>query len=105
MLETCPTDVFAATPQIIWPLLTRRDKVDRWVDAKVMSASAGPLAEGDVVTFRAGSLGIFRVRWVVGRVIEPRELTLHVELPFGVVNNEVIVITPLPRTKCRVTFN
>jgi ligand-binding SRPBCC domain-containing protein len=105
MIETCPTDVVNAPAEKIWQLVTRDDQLQRWIPMKVKTPLARPIAEGDVVTFVAGPFGILEMKWIVGRVIEPRELHLRIEFPFGIVNEEVIQLAPTKSGACRVTFN
>ena len=105
MIETCPTDVVNAPAEKIWQLVTSRDRLQRWIPMRVKTAPDRPIVEGDVVRFVAGPFGILEMKWVVGRTIEPRELQLHIELPFGIVNEEVIQIAALKSGGCRVAFN
>lgn len=60
---------------------------------------------GDRVVLGAGVRGLFRVVVDVVDAAPPTRIGLDVRLPFGVVNREVLVITPLSSSSCRVTFN
>jgi len=64
-----------------------------------------PLTTDDEIVFRAGLGGLFQVRFQVIDVERLRRLALEVHLPFGVVNHEVVVITPESAAACRVTYN
>jgi len=104
-IVTCPTDVVAVPVERVWELLTRPAELARWSDAKLLEGPTRPLEAGDVVVLGAGFAHLFRVSIEV-KAIEPfRQLTVDVQLPLGVVNHEVIVVTPLGMEQCRVTFN
>jgi len=65
----------------------------------------GELLAGDRLILGAGFMHRFRVIIDVISVDKPFSLTLDARLPFGVVNHEVIVITAMSASSCRVTFN
>ena len=64
-----------------------------------------PLRTGDVLVLGAGVGGIFSVEMDILDAAPPTQLRVDVRLPFGIVNHEVVVITPVSRESCRVTFN
>jgi len=104
-IVTCPTDVVAAPPERVWELLTRPAQLARWSRAKLRQGPSRPLEAGDIVVLGAGFAHWFRVTIEV-KAVEPfRQLTADVQLPLGVVNHEVVVVTPLGMGQCRVTFN
>ena len=49
-------------------------------------------------------VGMWRITVAVRDMRPPRELTLDVGLPFGVINHEQIQITPIDAHSSRVTF-
>jgi hypothetical protein len=101
-ITTCPTEVVAAAPERIWDLLTRADKLAEWSGAKLLDGPARPLEPGDRVVL--GGFGMTLTVDVLG--MEPlRQLTADVALPFGVVNHEVIQLSPIDAGRSRVTFN
>ena len=64
-----------------------------------------PLATGDQIVFRAGLGALLEVRFQVMDVERLRRLALEVHFPFGIVNHEVVVITPDSIGACGVTYN
>jgi hypothetical protein len=101
MFETCPTDIVDAPAETVWRLVSDPKLLD-WVDARLVEHPGRPAQTGDRLRFKAN--GVFEVRWVVGAVEPPQTLALHIELPFGLVNEEVIRISPMGEMRCRVTL-
>ena len=99
-IQTCPTTIVEAPADRVWRLLTIPAEFQRWTGLTMMKAPGRALADGDQVVFFAGLLRI-----QVIRLERPRRLKLEVHLPFGIVNHEVVVITPQSDTTCRVTYN
>jgi hypothetical protein len=104
MVESCPTDVVEAPAELIWDLFIEPDGPDAWVDAKLVEGPGRAMASGDRLRFTTGPLHLFEVRWTVGEMARPTTLALHIELPFGIVNEEVVRIVPMGERRCRVTF-
>ena len=104
MFETCPTDVVEAPAETVWKLCTEPSLIDTWADTKLVEGPARTLAEGDFLRFKTGPGRLLEVTWKVGPPKPPRELPLHIALPFGLTNEEVIVISPMGERRCRVTF-
>lgn len=100
--ETCPTDVARAPVERAWELLTTPSRLD-WVDARLIEAPGRSLRPGDRVVF-AASLGL-RVSWTVLAVEPPHRLALDIALPFGMANQQTVVLSPLDAERCRITFN
>lgn len=84
----------------VWRLLTVPAEFQRWTGLRMMKCPGRTLAAGDRVEFFAG---LFRVQVI--SLERPRRLELEVHLPFGIVNHEVVVITPQSDRACRVTLN
>jgi len=104
-IVTCPTEIVAAPPERVWELLTRPAQLARWSGAKLRDGPAHPLETGDVVVLGGGIGHRLKVTIRV-KAVEPfRQLTVDVQLPLGVVNHEVVVVTPLGMERSRVTFN
>jgi uncharacterized protein YndB with AHSA1/START domain len=104
-IVTCPTEIVAAPQERVWELLTHPVHLARWSGAKLRDGPARPLETGDVVVLGAGIGHRLKVTIEV-KAVEPfRQLRLDVRLPLGVVNHEVVVVTPLGMEQCRVTFN
>ena len=101
-MEVCPTDVLHAPAERIWHLLTDPRKLAPWTGTTLVEGPARPLSAGDHLVLRAG---VLRITFDVLDTRPPRELTLDVELPFGVTNHEQIQITPIDAHSSRVTFN
>ena len=106
-IVTCPTEIVAATPSVVWQLATTPAELARWTDSTLIEPPdhSGELRRGDRVVLGAGVRGLFRVRVDVVNTDPPKALSLDVHLPFGVINHEVLVITPVFASSCRVTFN
>ena len=104
-IVTCPTEIIAAPAEWVWELLTRPAELARWSDAKLLEGPARPLQAGDVIVLGAGIAQRLKVTIEVKAVEPTRQLTLDARLPLGVVNHEVVVVTPLGMERCRVTFN
>jgi hypothetical protein len=100
--ETCPTDVARAPAERIWELLTDPARLT-WQDAKLIEGPARRLAVGDRLLFTA-SFGL-RVSWSVVELEPLRKLTLHIGLPFGMANEEAIVLSKIDEQSCRITFS
>jgi uncharacterized protein YndB with AHSA1/START domain len=101
-VSACPTDVVNAPAERIWQLITSPPEVARWTETRLVDGPNRPMQPGDRVTFRAGP-GLY----VVFRVLDadlPKRLVIDVDLPFGVVNHEVLQVSPLGEGGCRVTF-
>jgi uncharacterized protein YndB with AHSA1/START domain len=97
----------AAPAATIWRLLTDPEQYERWAGVTLVSATPpGPACDGQRIEFRTREwLLWFRVVFDVVRIDPQRSLALHVRLPFGVVNHEQIVLTPMDNRHTRVTLN
>lgn len=104
-IQTCPTTMIQAPAERVWHLLTTVGELKRWSGAKVVKGPDRPLATGDQIVLSAGLGRLMEVRFQVGGLERLRRLALEVHLPFGIVNHEVVVITPESDAACRVTFN
>ena len=102
-IQICPTDIIAAPPERIWELLINPEAVARWAGAKVLEAPDHPLAVGERFVLRPAP-GL-RVSFLIRGMKPAEQLALEVALPFGVVNDELVQITPLEGGRARVTFN
>jgi uncharacterized protein YndB with AHSA1/START domain len=105
MLHVCPTDVVKAPADRVWHLVATPNELARWSGTKLVEAPHRELRAGDRLTFGAGFGGRLRVMFRVEDAIPPQHLSLYIRLPFGVINNEVIQITPLAADTSRITFN
>ncbi len=104
-IVTCPTDLVGAPADRIWDLLTLPAELELWSGTRVVDGPRRRLAAGDDLHLGAGIAYRFRVRFHFVRTESPQELALEIFLPFGVVNHEVVQITPAGTHACRVTFN
>ena len=99
---TCPTDVVAAPAERIWALLVDPVALARWTGVTLRSGPGRPLQAGD--RLRLSEWGLAVSFDILG--LEPhRTFAVDVTLPFGIVNHEVIQLSPLDSGRCRVTFN
>ncbi|PTL80329.1 hypothetical protein [Vitiosangium sp. GDMCC 1.1324] len=103
--QTCPTDIFEASAEHIWELLTTPRLYEEWVDARLLNGPERPLVAGDRLILGAGPGHRLKVVFDVLRLVPKEEVVLDVRLPFGVANHEVLRITPLGPRRCRVTYN
>jgi hypothetical protein len=103
----CPTTVVGAPAVRIWPLLADPGNYDRWADAElVRAAPPGHVREGQVIELRTRELWRWwHVRFDIGHVQPEHSIEVTVHLPFGTVNHEEIVLTPVDPERTRVTFN
>jgi uncharacterized protein YndB with AHSA1/START domain len=100
-------DVVRAPAERVWRLVVWPKEFARWSDTTVVEAPAraGELRAGDRLVLGAGVGHLMRVILRVQEADRPHRLALHIQLPFGVTNSEVIQITPVSADACRVTFN
>src|SRR4051794_14563257 len=106
-IQTCPTAMVEAPADRVWHLLTTPGELQRWSGVKIVKGPDRPLATGDQIVFRAGLGALLEVRFQVMGLERWRwrRLALEVHLPFGIVNDEVIVLTPASAGACRVTYH
>jgi uncharacterized protein YndB with AHSA1/START domain len=104
-IQTCPTAMIQASAERVWQLLTTPSELQRWSDAKSVNGPDRALTAGDQIVFRAGLGSFFEVRFQVIDLERSRRLAFEMHLPFGIVNHEVVVITPESDASCRVTYN
>src|SRR5262245_6056076 len=98
----CPTDVFDAPAARVWELITNPARFEEWADSKPVG-DVREVREGDRVVLKTNV--VFKVVFEFLQMNPPRELALDVRLPFGLINHEVIRISPIGESQCRVTFN
>jgi len=106
-IVTCPTDVVSASAEHVWQLVTDPVSLARWSGSRlrVGPSHPAPLRAGDRLLLGAGPAGLLSVEMEILGTERPTQVRVDVRLPFGVVNHEVIVITPISDVSCRVTFN
>ena len=104
-IQTCPTTRIEASADQVWDLLTDTRRLEKWSGTKVLHAPPRIADAGDRVILGAGVGHLMRVTFEVREVAQPRQLSLEIRLPFGVVNHERIQITPIGTRACRVTYN
>lgn len=97
-LYVCPADTVAASPEVVWGLLTDPGHYDTWADARVDRVDPpGPARPGQVVLMSAGRFGLrFRVRFDVERIDEAtRDLEFGAQFPLGIGMHEHISVRPV----------
>jgi uncharacterized protein YndB with AHSA1/START domain len=104
-IHTCPTDVVHASAERVWHVLTTPDELARWSRTRVVRGPSRPLVTGDRLVLGAGLGHRLTVLFHVLEAAPPHRLTVDVYLPFGVVNHEAVVITPISANECNVGFN
>jgi uncharacterized protein YndB with AHSA1/START domain len=105
MLHVCPSDVVDAPADRVWQLLATPVELARWSETTVVDGPDRELRAGDRLVLGAGPGHAMRVIFRVQDVVAPQHLALHIRLPLGVTNHEVIRIAPLGARACRVSFN
>jgi uncharacterized protein YndB with AHSA1/START domain len=105
MLHVCPTEVVSAPVERVWELVATPRELARWSDTTVIDGPDRELRGGDRLVLGAGLGHRLKVIFHVRDAVRPRELALDIRLPFGVTNDEVIRITSLGDTSCRVILN
>lgn len=103
--QTCPTDLVEASAETLWALLTTPRLYEEWVDASLREGPDRPVVAGDRLLLGAGPGHRMKVVFDVVGLTPMREVVLDIQLPFGLVNHEVLRITPLGPRRCRVTYN
>jgi Polyketide cyclase / dehydrase and lipid transport len=91
-MSVCPSAVVEAPVERVWELARRPE---RWADVTLAAAEPpGPAVPGQDLRLTTRALGrTFAVRILVRDVDEERRrLRYLVELPFGVVNDEVVTL-------------
>ena len=104
-IQTCPTAMVQAPADRVWHLLTTPSQLQRWSGLNIVKGPDRPLATGDQIVFCTGLGALLKVRFQVMDLERLRRLALDVHFPFGIVNHEVVVITPESDGTCRVTYN
>jgi uncharacterized protein YndB with AHSA1/START domain len=104
---TCPTDLVNASAASVWEMLTSPERYESWTGADLLSVSPpGRVRPGQRIEFRVRELGRWwSIHFEVGRVNEGETLELAVFMPLGIINHEVVVLTPLDDSHTRLTFN
>lgn len=105
MLQVCPTDGVRAPAERIWHLLTTPGELARWSDTKLIEGPDRELRAGDRLVLGAGIGHRLKVIFQVQEAVRSQRLAIHIRLPLGVTNDEVIQIAPIGADECRVTFN
>jgi len=105
MFTTCPTDIVSAGAERIWTLVTTPEEIAGWTGERLLEAPGRPLRAGDRIVFMAGPGHLLRVIFEVLEVDRPGTFALDVHLPLGIVNHEVVVLSPAGPDQCRVTLN
>lgn len=102
-MNVCPTDIVEANAETVWRCVTEPELLGRWPDGHLVQAPPRAIGAGDRVVFRTGPG--FTVVFEIGAVEPMRQVAIDVRLPFGIVNHEVVHLSPVGERRCRVTFN
>jgi hypothetical protein len=105
MLHVCPTEFVRASAAHVWRTILVPGELARWTDTRLIEAPNRELREGDRLVLGAGPGQRITLRLDVRKIIAGEQCALHVHLPFGVVNDEVIRVTPFGPDACRVAFS
>lgn len=106
-IVTCPTDVVHASAERVWQLVSDPTSLARWSGTRLRRGPSHPppLRAGDVLRLGAGAGGVLSVDMDILATAAPTQLRVDVRLPFGILNHELVIITPLSPESSRVTFN
>jgi uncharacterized protein YndB with AHSA1/START domain len=108
IVNVCPAAVTSAPPERVWSVLTDLDKLEDWVDARLISGEPrGAMEPGQTINLVAPSLGREWPVKIQVRDLDPqhRWIDLLVELPFGVENHEHVTLTPAKEGGTLVRLN
>ena len=103
----CPMCVTDAPVEVAWSLFDPA-RLDEWWGAKLRRVTpGGPLAPGsatrEATTGPLGSIQLYLGR-AGGRSGRRTELHLLIRVPFGITNDEHVVLAPLGPERCRISF-
>ena len=105
MLHVCPTEFVRVSADQVWRTILAPRELARWTDTRLIEAPNRELRDGDRLVLGAGPGHRMRVTLDVRKIVAVVECALTVHLPFGVVNDEVIRVTPFGPDACRVAFS
>ncbi|HZW05302.1 MAG TPA: hypothetical protein VFF58_00200 [Candidatus Nitrosotalea sp.] len=105
MLHVCPTEFVRASAAEVWRTILAPRELACWTDTHLLKAPNRELQEGDRLVLGAGPGHRMTVLLDVRKIIAGEQCALNVHLPFGVVNDEVIRVTPFGPDACRVAFS
>lgn len=105
MVHVCPTEFVRASAQQVWRTILAPRELARWTDTRLIEAPNRELREGDRLVLGAGLGHRIRVTLEVRKIVAGKECAVHVHLPFGVTNKEVIRVTRVVPDACRVAFS
>lgn len=94
-MYVCPADTIAASPEVVWSLLTDPASYHTWADGRVERIDPpGRARAGQVIHLTAGFAFLrFQVRFDVQRVDEGgRDLEFDAFFPFGLTMHEHITV-------------
>ena len=106
-LSVCPSAVVEAPVERVWELLTTPASFDLWVDAAVVAAEPeGPARPDQRLHLVTRAFGRAFAVTIEVLEVDPdrRRLHLLVDLPFGLVNDEVITLAPAGERRTLVRF-
>lgn len=103
--QTCPADIVEAPVDQVWELLIQPRRLAAWVGAKLLAGPSRALQIGDQLVLGVGPAHRAKVVMHVLAQKRPEHLELHIQLPFGLINHEVIRLRAIDAGRCQVTFN
>jgi ligand-binding SRPBCC domain-containing protein len=108
VVNVCPAATTSAPPDRVWRVLTTPERFSEWNDASFVSAEPpGPVKRGQSIHFTTQAFGRTWPVTIEVRDMDPqsRWIDLHVQLPFGVVNQEHVTLTQMKEGGTLVRFN
>ena len=106
-VSACPIGTVAAAADTVWSFLAAPERLDLWWDARVERVEPpGPMAAGQRIDASSRAFGHrFRVWFTVDAVdAASRRLQLTAHLPFGIVDQATLSVTPIDATASRLSF-
>jgi len=105
---SCPTTIVNAPVEVVWSLLTHREKWGDFYDVRVISVEpAGPAVVGQIVFAESGPRLLhlaLEFRFTKIDAVN-YELGLDVKFPFDVTVREDLICVPIGQDQCRVNYH
>ena len=105
MSLACPMCIANTSIEAAWSLLDPAH-FDEWWDAKTRRVTPeGPLSPGQQIEATTGPLEMFTITLDVLEV-DPggHRVRFLSRLPFGIINDQTTIMTPLGPDQCRISF-
>ncbi len=108
VVNVCPAGVARATPERLWAIISNPARFGDWLDVTLSSAAPpGAVVAGRLYRFETRELGRTWPVDIEVTGVDPahRWIDLRVRLPFGIVNDEHVTLSPTAGGDTLVRFN